>query len=296
MGDSNAAPNLLLLVGLPLILIFVAIIVLLVLLFICYFSVKLWRRLRGTDVKNTDSDRGSILPPVKMTRTPSPELAYHMAAPLGDPTWGKRYPYYTAQHASRRPGSVMHEQSAEASSRSPSQSIKLGYEVKNRTSLSENEEFESSKPEVFISLLHDTDSDENAPLVIRIDKAVNLPLREDMSKVDAYVRLFFICTIPGLPHRRTWRTKVIRESTDPIFDEEVHYEEMCVDELINSTLHIEVLDYQPHGKHSILGQVDLHLAQVQFTSEEIFTVLTLQTHPAHVRENFTKCYPQYWHG
>ena len=280
MGHQNATPNLLLLVGLPLILIFLAIIVLLVLVFVCYISVKLWQRLRGMDA---DSDRSSsILLPVKLTRPPPLKPAYHMATPLGDPTESARYPYYTVPHESRRHRhGLTEEQNAGASSQSPSPFIRLGYETKRHINSSENGE--TSKPEVFISLLHNTHGDENAPLVIWIDKAINLPLREDMSKVDSYVRLFFICKVPGLPHRRTWRTKVVKESSDPVFDEEVRYEEMCVEELINSTLHIEVLDYQPHGKHSIMGQVDLRLAQIQFTSEEIFAVLTLQTPPAHVR-------------
>ena len=278
MGDRNATPNLLFLVGLPLTLIFLTIIMLLVLVLVCYCSVKLWRRLRGTDA---DRDRGSsIFPSLKLARPPPPELAYHMVAPLGDPIEGTRH--YSVPHESRkRPGRLVQEQNAGASSRSPSPSIRLGYETKRHSNSSESEEI--SKPEIFVSMFHNTDRDENPPLVIRIDKVVNLPLREDMSKVDSYVRLFFICKVPGLPHRRTWKTKVVRESCHPIFAEEVHYEEMSVEELINSTLHIEVLDYHPHGKHSILGQVDLHLTRVQFTSEEIFDVLTLQPHPAHVR-------------
>ena len=280
MGDRNATPNLLLLVGLPCVLIFLTIIILLVL---CCVLVKLWRRLRGTDDKDADRDHGSgidLLPSVKLARPPPPELAYHMAAPLGDPIEGTRH-YYTVPHESRRPGRLMQEQNAGASNRSPSPSKRLGHETKRRINSSESEEI--SKPEIFISMFHNTDRDENPPLVIRIDKVINLPLREDMSVVNSYVRLFFICKIPGLPHRRTWKTKVVRESSDPVFDEEVRYEEMCVEELINSTLHFEVLDYHPHGKHSILGQVDLHLTRVQFTSKEIFDVLTLQPRPAHVR-------------
>ena len=282
MGDRNATPNLLLLVGLPLILIFLTIIILLVLVFVCYCSVKLWRRLRGTDDKDADRDHGSgILPSVKLARPPLPELTYHMAAPLGDPIESTRHYYTVPLESRRRPGRLLQEQNAGASSRSPSPSIRLGHETTRCINSSESEEI--SKPEISISMFHNTDRDENPPLVIRIDKVVNLPLREDMSVVNSYVRLFFICKIPGLPHRRTWKTKVVRKSSDPVFDEEVRYEEMSVEELINSSLHFEVLDYHPHGKHSILGQVDLHLGQVQFTSEEIFSVLTFQPRPAHVR-------------
>ena len=118
MGHRNATPNLLLLVGLPLILIFLAIIVLLVLVIVCYTSVKLWRRLRGTDA---DSNRGSsIFASVKLTTPPPPKLAYRMAASLGDTTEGARYPYYTVPHENRRhrPG-LTEEQNVGASSQSP---------------------------------------------------------------------------------------------------------------------------------------------------------------------------------
>ena len=129
MGHQNATPNLLLLVGLPLILIFLAIIVLLVLVFVCYISVKLWQRLRGMDA---DSDRSSsILLPVKLTRPPPLKPAYHMATPLGDPTESARYPYYTVPHESgRHRHGLTEEQNAGASSQSPSPFIRLGYETK----------------------------------------------------------------------------------------------------------------------------------------------------------------------
>ena len=133
-------------------------------------------------------------------------------------------------------------------------------------------------PIVFLMLLYNKDT---ASLVVRIDRVVGLPFREDGSEVNAYVRLFFIPQSPALPQRRTSKTKARRTSA-PVFDEEIRYEAMSAEEVINSTLHIEVLDYRSYGKHSILGQADLLLAQVQFEKGE--AAVTLSLHPPKVRQ------------
>lgn len=127
-------------------------------------------------------------------------------------------------------------------------------------------------PEIFITLLHNKDT---ASLVVRIERVIGLPFRDDGSEVDAYVRLYFIPKVPELPQRKTSKTRLARRDSAPVFEEEICYEAMSTEELINSTLHMQVLDYQSYGKHRLLGQADLHLVQVSFDDGEASVHLTL---------------------
>ena len=111
-------------------------------------------------------------------------------------------------------------------------------------------------------------------LTIKVDRVAYLPFREDGSTMDTYVRLFFIPKLSELPQRKTSKTQTQR-GTSPIFDEELTYEAMTPEEVINSTLHVEVLDYRSYGKHHILGQGDLPLIQVKFEAEVASITLPL---------------------
>lgn len=133
-------------------------------------------------------------------------------------------------------------------------------------------------PEVFLSLFY---RENEAMLIVKVVRAVALPYRPDGTPVDAYVRLFFIPKLPELPQRRTNKTKTARKDNDPVFDEEVEYEAMSAEELINSHLHVEVLDYRSYGKHLVLGQADIPLIQVQFVRGEASISLPLK--PPRVR-------------
>jgi hypothetical protein len=117
-------------------------------------------------------------------------------------------------------------------------------------------------------------------LTIKVERVAYLPFREDGSQMDAYVRLFFIPKLSDLPQRKTCKTQTQR-GTSPVFDEELTYESMSPEEVINSTLHVEVLDYRSYGKHLILGQGDLPLIQVKFEAE--VASITLPLHLPKVR-------------
>ena len=111
-------------------------------------------------------------------------------------------------------------------------------------------------------------------LVIIVERVAYLPYRGDGTTMDAYVRLFFIPKLSELPQRKTSKTRTQR-GTSPVFDEALTYEAMTQEELINSTLHVEVLDYRSYGKHHILGQGDLPLIQVKFEDGEASITLPL---------------------
>lgn len=136
-------------------------------------------------------------------------------------------------------------------------------------------------PEIFLVLIHDKDS---LSLIVKIERVAGLPKRKDGSEMDTYVRLFIIPKLPELSQRRTSKTKTQRHDSAPIFDEEIRYDAMTTEELINSTLHVEVLDYRPYGKHHVIGQSDLPLASLRFDQIGVATV-TLSLQPPKPREN-----------
>ena len=127
-------------------------------------------------------------------------------------------------------------------------------------------------PEICFQLRYNERSNK---MVIKIDRVAYLSCREDGSMRDTYVRLFFIPKLQELPQRRTSKTQTQR-GTSPVFDEELVYESMTPEEVINSTLHVEVLDYRSYGKHNILGQGDLPLIQVKFEGD--LASITLPLH------------------
>lgn len=133
-------------------------------------------------------------------------------------------------------------------------------------------------PELSICLVY---SEEEAVLTVKVESATQLPCREDGTPVDSYVRLFFIAKLPEMPLRKTGKTELKRKDSAPVFNEEVKYEAMSMEELINSVLHVEVLDYRSFGKNPVLGQADLPLVQVQFVAGE--SPMTLSLIPPIVR-------------
>ena len=341
--SHSAAPSLVLLIGLPVLLVILtAIIVLLLVL----AGQSLRHRLqnsgkyqyRSVPTEDTDCEQRPLSlpypPTVKLKDPPTPSMTFHMATQLSDPaTTGSRYPFLQHQQTkrsvyetrprrlrTRRRGNdkhgkgmysilngtepdpevlkerleeskikkqmekVVHESTPTPPRLSPCLGLQeykphmYHYQVPPEKKSSKVQEEPSKDPEIFLTLLYNKDT---ASLVVRVDRVVGLPFRGDGSEVDAYVRLFFIPKVPELPQRRTSKTKPVGRHSSPVFDEEICYEAMSAEELINSTLHIEVLDYRSYGKHSILGQVGLPLARVKFEKGE--ATVTLSLHPPKVQ-------------
>ena len=113
---------------------------------------------------------------------------------------------------------------------------------------------------------------------MRVTKVVNLPMKEDGTVVDGYVHLYIT---PDHPPGRQNRFSGNQRRSVPYFEEELTFYEMSKEELLNATLHIEVLDYHSYGKHTLLCQNELLLHQVQFIDGS--SIVTLQLLPPNVR-------------
>lgn len=132
-------------------------------------------------------------------------------------------------------------------------------------------------PEIFFVLVY---NENTSTLIVKIERVMSLPLREDGVPVDAYVRLFLLSNLADSSQRRTSKTRTQKRDSAPVFDEDIFYEGMSNKELLNTTLHIEVMDYQSYGKHIALGEVTLPLAQVTFENGE--AAIQLQLHAPEV--------------
>ena len=128
-------------------------------------------------------------------------------------------------------------------------------------------------PEVFLTLTY---LREKTTLVVNVERVVGLPPRDDGAEVDAYVRLFFVPRLPEMAQRKTSKTRTAKRELDPVFHEDIQYEAMSEEELINSTLHVQVLDYRAYGRHNIIGQGELSLGQVPLGEDKEPVVLQLQ--------------------
>ena len=127
-------------------------------------------------------------------------------------------------------------------------------------------------PEIFLTLSY---IKEKTTLIVTVQRVIGLPQREDGTDVDAYVRLYFMPRIPAMAQRKTSKTRTQKSESDPIFQELIYYEAMSEDEMINSTLHVQVTDYRPYGWHPILGQAKVELVDVPLKEEEEVVVLQL---------------------
>ena len=134
-------------------------------------------------------------------------------------------------------------------------------------------------PEIFFTLTY---LKEKTTLVVNVERVVGLPPRDDGAEVDAYVRLFFVPRLPEMAQRKTSKTRTAKRALDPVFHEEIQYEAMSEEELINSTLHVQVLDYRAYGRHNIIGQSELALGQVPLGKDK--EPVMLQLHPLRVSE------------
>ncbi len=142
-------------------------------------------------------------------------------------------------------------------------------------------------PELSLCLIFD---EKEARLTVKVEKAMKLTQRPNGEPVDSYVRLYFVPKLAEMPQRKTSKTETVKGDCSPAYNEAVQYEAMTMAELINSVLHVEVLDIPDSasfGKHQVLGRSDLPLVQVQFIAGE--APLTIPLTPPAVREQQSKC-------
>ena len=146
-------------------------------------------------------------------------------------------------------------------------------------------------PEVFFTVRYDITV--SSDLVIKILKVDSLPFRDDGNEVDAYVRVYFTPTNPERRSpRRTSKTRTERRSSAPIFEEEIKYSNVSQEELLETILHVEALDYKAFGKHVLLGKAELALKQLDFINGEVNTSLPLKppVSTTHYCSKITSCF------
>ena len=280
---------------------------------------KVPRRDKGLLKNLSNLPYPSIKPPsIKIQSVPEPDMTFTMAPQLPDPASTQRYPFLVGKHrgqknrtingdnkpkkangkrngrppkdnGSRAVDSGTHSISPPKGAREREGSVislsQFGeqHAIDNAFMLSAGDkEVPSSSdklPELFLSLMY---LKEKTILVVNVERVVGLPPRDDGEEVDAYVRLFFIPRLPEMAQRKTSKTRTAKHELDPVFHEEIQYEAMSEEELINSTLHVQVLDYRAYGRHTIICQSEVSLAHVSLGEEKESVIL--QLHPPRVRQ------------
>ena len=134
---------------------------------------------------------------------------------------------------------------------------------------------EGNIPQVFLSIKYT----ETNNLVIRVQRVKCLPLRDDGGEVDAYIRVYFTPVFPNSAPRRTSKTRMERRNSEPVYDEDITYESMSPDELAQTTLHIEALDFKSFGKHVLLGLNEIVLNSLQLSDEPTNVSVPLKPPP-----------------
>ncbi|XP_078453393.1 synaptotagmin-9-like [Lampetra planeri] len=90
---------------------------------------------------------------------------------------------------------------------------------------------------------------EGEQLVVKINKAVDLPAKDFSGTSDPYVKIYL------LPERkRKYQTKVHRKTLNPVFDETFQFG-VPYSELASRRLHFSVYDFDRFSRHDIIGTV-----------------------------------------
>ena len=238
-------------------------------------------------------------PKVTIGDPPKPEVSYHMATDLESEHTAleTRYPFARSPaalarasrnknrpvvklQARRRLEKMPRQSNDDATPESSSASDRSGRESpvpRPCTNYGDR-----PAPQLFFTIHFDQKLGEGT-LTIKINKIVGLPSREDSTGpgVEAYVRLFFYSKSLPLCERHTAKTRVADKGLSPVFMEEISYKGMSSEELINSTLQLQVLDYCSHSKHPLLGEAELPMVQVQFDASGM-SYLQLSLRPQQV--------------
>ena len=313
-------------VGVPILIIVVTVVVilLLVLAFLYYRSRHTQQDLDSKGVYAPlplQEDSGSApahLPPktipygspptISLADPPNPSMQFTMATQLTDASkTGQRYPFNeqhrqpesrslrptkqrtkkrtNQQHDVLKSGSVDSSDVSDHSSSSRSEVRQRSKRLATSASPSDQEEA-ISPAEIYLTLAYKEDSSQ---FVVNVDRVISLPPRPDGTAVDSYVRLFVIPKLANLSQRKTASTQIQKNQLSPLFNEDICYDSMSREELINSSLHVDVLDNLPHGKHQILGHSLVSLANVTFEEGEAPMRLTLSPPEVRVRVDMCVC-------
>ncbi len=296
-------------VGVPILIIIVTLVVilLLVLAFLYYRSRQSQQDLDSKGVYAPlplQEDSGSApahLPPktipygspptISLADPPNPSMQFTMATQLTDTSkTGQRYPFMeqqkqaesrslrsTKQRTKKRGnhghhGSLKSETSSDVSDNSGKSEVRPRSKQLSASASPSDQEEPTPPAEIYLTLAY---KEHSSQFVVNVDRVVSIAPRPNGTAVDSYVRLFVIPKLADLSQRKTASTQIQKNQLSPLFNEDICYESMSKEELINSSLHVDVLDYLPHGKHQLLGHSVVSLANVTFLDGEAPLRLTL---------------------
>ncbi len=298
--DSDHHSKIALIVLVPVL--FILIVVCIILTVFVYLSIKKreqkqLRRYRPVATKD-DGTTGRINtlpypPSVKISKNAYPHLEYSLATQLPQPleVSTARYPFI--QHQLPNPQGSVHERrpprfrtkrrgnhkhgkgknvvlghqdTAMDSDHSPTPEPETNFgakicQIQVKRDSSPEETSTGTKPEITLVLKYD---EVESQLRVKIGHVVNLPLREDGTEVDGYVRMHFTPALSISMDVSTTKTRTRRKSSSPVFEEEMMYSNLKREQLLELTLHIEVMDYKSYGKHAVLVQTQIELKNVKF--------------------------------
>jgi len=120
-------------------------------------------------------------------------------------------------------------------------------------------------PEIALKITY---SQRHQSLAAHDCRVTGLQQRKDGKRRTTYIKFFLAPNFPKLLPRPVKSSEIKREDNQPLFNQRVEYESVSSHELINSILHLEVLEYSCLKKHDLLGEADLHLVHVDFIHEE----------------------------
>ncbi len=128
-------------------------------------------------------------------------------------------------------------------------------------------------PEISLQMTY---QEETETLIIHPSRVSGLPHRTDGKLRTTFVRLFLVPKFSELLPRPVASSEIKRESNEPVFSKKVEYQSISSQELINSALHVEVLEYSCFHMHKVLGNADLHLVHVEFVNGDVSLTLPLE--------------------
>lgn len=134
-------------------------------------------------------------------------------------------------------------------------------------------EIAAEAPEICLQMSY---SEEDEAFIVHPCKVTGLPHRADGKPRTTYVRIFLVPKFPGLLPRPVASSEIKRDNNEPVFSKKVEYQSVSSHELINSVLHVEVLEYSCFHMHTVLGNTDLHLVHVEFGNGEVSLTLPLE--------------------
>ena len=235
---------------------------------------------RAWDTRYKKLPTSDPVPTIKLNDPPPPRVTYHMAMDLSSFELSPKYsaPALGNDTARRAPLTREFNRCRTKDPELPNAENIFGEKsspasFKGSPRISVPSEKAASPPELSLTLVYVR---HECVLTVKVERIVGIPSREEGSLADPYISIFFESKIPFLRQRKTSKTHAERKESAPEFGDVIRCDHMSPDELINSTMQIQILDYRPYGRHPLMALANLPLGQVVFENEVACLTLPLE--------------------